>query len=660
MSEQPKYTCFKTTNINERCLKTTFPINEPGYTSYPTLAECLRNCNLEEEEIALKKLREKYKLKNLIQFLRPHLTDTFSKLNDVPILNYESKTYNKKIFNESEMKTLYALITIRDGDKSIFTNLFFSDFLKSSNGKEGEHIFIDIVPPFIQSLKIMYSPNDMAKEYIYHFMDEDYRKNFDIEVESFITSPHLFLVKPISIMNNITNLSHRTFMIIKKHEKIDLQVFIYDPVSENYKHSEIGESLELFIKLQFDGKYKYSFFNLSKLYGIQDFEEYNPLQAPFTKIIQIHSNSILQSLNSFLMSASHIFSECHNDLEIFKKKAYEMFFVGLTEKNIFKEDIDKIIDELFKTITSNPQNYADNYNKMNNLIMDVFNNTIVKPKCEHLLMSEHKIAVERDNIITKINEYKYYDYFNGFCQLWCYYTVVLMLINPTIDPYSIIKASFYQSSNVKKMTKLYELKKEDIESQKNDESESFLFETDFIEKQMEKLRKFKEKIKKNKFDTILDEHTRVLYVKITNFIIINILYNRTFDKYLLYSIGQHDRSSDYFKKEMIPQKVNAMLDDFKFSSSENLIDIVKKGKNIIDVNALILKEQQKRPFDLSEDKPFFLPKQQPLAKPPVYRIYTEPEPKSPKEISIGGGLNNDKYYEKYLKYKKKYMKLKNH
>ena len=56
MTDQPKYTCFKTTNINERCLKTTFPINEPGYTSYPTLAECLRNCNLEDEEIALKKL----------------------------------------------------------------------------------------------------------------------------------------------------------------------------------------------------------------------------------------------------------------------------------------------------------------------------------------------------------------------------------------------------------------------------------------------------------------------------------------------------------------------------------------------------------------------------------------------------------------------------
>jgi hypothetical protein len=294
--------------------------------------------------------------------------------------------------------------------------------------------------------------------------------------------------------------------------------------------------------------------------------------------------------------------------------------------------------------------------------MDVFSNTIVKPKCEHLLMSEHKLAIERDNIITKINEYKYYDYFNGFCQLWCYYTVVLMLINPTIDPYSIIKASFYQSSNPKKMSTLYELKKEDIESEKSNESESYIFETDFIEKQMEKIRNFKEKIRKNKFDKILDEHTRILYVKITNFIIINILYNRTFDKYLLYSIGQHDRSSNYFKKELIPQKVNIMLDDFKFSSSENLIDIVKKGKNIIDVNSLILKEQQKRHFDLGDDKPFFLPKLQPLVKPPVYRIYTEPElePKSPKEISIGGGLNNDKYYEKYLKYKKKYMKLKNH
>jgi hypothetical protein len=98
-----------------------------------------------------------------------------------------------------------------------------------------------------------------------------------------------------------------------------------------------------------------------------------------------------------------------------------------------------------------------------------------------------------------------------------------------------------------------------------------------------------------------------------------------------------------------------MLNDFTFSSSENLIDIVKKGKNIINVNALILQEQQKRPFDLGEDKPFFLPKK-PLVPAPL-RTYTEPI--SPKEILLEGGSNNDKYYEKYLKYKKKYIKLKN-
>jgi hypothetical protein len=645
MTEQPKYTCFKTTNVDGRCLKTTIPISEPGRTSYPTLAECMKNCNLEDEEIALEKLRKKYKLKNLIQFIRPNLTDTFSKLNDVPILNYENKIYNKKIFNESEMKTLYALIVLRDGEKSVFTNLFFNDFLKSSNGIEGAHIDIDIIPPFIQPLKIIYTKNDFAKEYIYHFMDEEYRKNFDTEVESFISSSKLFLVKAICIMNNITNTSHQTFMIIKKGlEKIDLQVFIFDPVSENYKDSKIGESLELFIQVQFSSKYKYTFFNLSKLYGVQDFEKYNPLQISFSKIIEVHSNSILQSLNAFLMTASSIFSECHNDLDIFKKKTYEMLFIGLSEKNIFKEDIDKIIEEIFKNITTNPQNYADNYNKMNQIIFDVFKNNIVKPKCEHLLMSEHKIAIEKDNILTKLNEYKYYDYFNGLCQLWCYYTIVLMLINPTIDPYSIIKASFYQSSNIKKMNALYEIKKEDIESSKNDESEAFIFDTDFIEKEMEKLENLKIKIRKNKFDPILDEYTRILYVKITNFIIINILYNRTFDKYLLYSIGQHDRGADSFKKEMIPQKVNAMLNDFTFSSTENLIEIVKKGKNIIDVNALILQEKQKRPFEMTDDKPFFLP------KPLIVK----------NEILLGGMLYNDKYYEKYLKYKKKYMKLKNH
>jgi hypothetical protein len=36
--------------------------------------------------------------------------------------------------------------------------------------------------------------------------NEEYRKNFDIEVKTFISGPHLFLLKAIHIMNNITKI----------------------------------------------------------------------------------------------------------------------------------------------------------------------------------------------------------------------------------------------------------------------------------------------------------------------------------------------------------------------------------------------------------------------------------------------------------------------
>jgi hypothetical protein len=89
----------------------------------------MRNCNLESEEIALKKLKDKYKLKNLIDYIRPNLLVTLPNLNDIPILNYNKETYNKKVFNSDEIKTLYDLLTTTENGKFVFTNLFFEKFI---------------------------------------------------------------------------------------------------------------------------------------------------------------------------------------------------------------------------------------------------------------------------------------------------------------------------------------------------------------------------------------------------------------------------------------------------------------------------------------------------------------------------------------------------
>ena len=152
------------------------------------------------------------------------------------------------------------------------------------------------------------------------------------------------------------------------------------------------------------------------------------------------------------------------------------------------------IIEKIKTIFNNYR--ENNEENRNNSINYIINNKIELISLLVLVFYMFFLLFisSKDNKYTY--SYKYYDYFNGLCQLWCYYTVVLMLINPTIDPYSIIKASFYQSSNIKKMNALYELKKADIESLKSDESESYIFDKDFIEKEMEKLENLKIKIRK--------------------------------------------------------------------------------------------------------------------------------------------------------------------
>ena len=200
-----------------------------------------------------------------------------------------------------------------------------------------------------------------------------------------------------------------------------------------------------------------------------------------------------------------------------------------------------------------------------------------------------------------------------------------MLINPTIDPYSIIKASFYQSTNPKKMEALFEDKKEEIKFRGSQDPDSFIFDNDFIKLEEKRLEELKIKIFPSKEQAIFHEHTRILYIKITNFIIINILYNRTFDKYLLYSIGLHDLSNKVYRKQMIPEKVNEILNDFNFDDNKltanTILSVIKTGKNFNDVNSLILNKK------------------------PIY---------------IGGSSNNNDYYQKYLKYKNKYLKLKNY
>jgi hypothetical protein len=264
----------------------------------------------------------------------------------------------------------------------------------------------------------------------------------------------------------------------------------------------------------------------------------------------------------------------------------------------------------------------------------------IRFKANNLITEIRKLHFKKKYIEQQINNKYNFDFFEGNCYLWSYYTVILILLNPTIEPYDIIKASYYQSSKISKMQKLFDRTIENIEDMENQLNYAkAYFDRDYIINQNLKFEKFKKKFERNNLDVELLEHTRIVYIKITNLILINILYNRLQNKYLLYTI-EEGCNQDICQKKMIPEKVNEILDKLSFDGTkltkESILKIVKTGKKINDINSEILKDKSIVPSDYKQV--YYEPRIDPISA--VLK---------PKDI----------YLKKYLKYKKKYLQLKN-
>jgi hypothetical protein len=320
----------------------------------------------------------------------------------------------------------------------------------------------------------------------------------------------------------------------------------------------------------------------------------------------------------------------------------DKFLSKLFERHFLISDIKIFIREIIDNILSNEKKYLED----ENYLLDMYDVKIIdlmgkfRLKHDNLLEEFIKLHKKRLELEQKINNQYNFDFFEGNCYLWSYYTVLLILMNPTIQPYDIIKASYYQSSKISKMQKIFDGTLEHIEDIKNQlvYAKAF-FDIDYIKIQKLKFEKYKKRIEKNKLDVELLEHTRLVYIKITNLILINLLYNRLQNKYLLYTL-EKGCQRDICEKKMIPEKVNEILDKLSFDENkltkESIIEIVKKGKNINDINSAILKDKSTVPIDYEEL--YFEPRIDPLK-----------EAFKPKVV----------YLEKYLKYKKKYLQLKN-
>jgi hypothetical protein len=517
-----------------------------------------------------------------------------------------------------------------------------------SEGTGGSNINVKPLVPMGAVEKLKADPKlaiDFDKKYAYHFLSDEYKELFDKEIKSFYESTNIYLIKNIIIEKFDGEPGHHTQLLIKKNTtsgNIKLEAFIYDPVS-NGVINPITEKIEEFLNSQI--KYEHSVFNLSKIYGIQDFEKSNGddyLKFIF-KHVDTHINSIIAVLKKVVKELKSNYLEFKANNEPFSPKSFikiimDKFFSKLFERHFLLNDIKSFIKELLNGIISNEKKYLEDENYMLDMydlkISDVLSK--FRSKHDNLLKEISILHNKKLELEQKINNQYNFDFFEGNCYLWSYYTVILILMNPNIHPYDIIKASFYQSSKISKMKKLFDGTLEHIEDIKNELSYAkAYFDIDFIKNQKLKLEKFKKKVEKNKLDVELLEHTRIVYIKITNLILINILYNRLHNKYLLYTL-ERGCQQDICEKKMIPEKVNEILNKLSFDETkltkESILEIVKKGKNINDINSAILKDRSTVPNDYEE-------------------FYYEPR--------VNPLIEAFKNKEKYLKYKKKYLQLKN-
>jgi len=637
-----KFGCFKVDKIEDRCIKVE---DEYKGEKFPSLKDCIKNCNTQEEQEKLDNLKEHFRLKTTVEFIRPKLIDTFDKMNDLPILNVDGKIYNRKLLNLDEIQMLYVTLSFISLKKN--RNLFLEDIVKSLNGKFGLDMKVTTLDleSFEINTDIIYMLN-YNKKYAYQFLSDEYKRLFYEEIKLFYESNNIYLIKNVHIDRLDGNPGHHTQVLIKKNissGRIKLEAFIYDSIS-NGIINPISEEIEEFLNSQI--KYEHSVFNLSKIYGLQDFERLNNnnYMKFVTKNVTAHINSIIDVLRKLLIDLKSVYLDYKKNNIPFSPKAFTKFimnkyFSKLFERHFLINDIKTSLRKLIDDILLKEKEYLDekfifsldSAKEIKEIKELLF---IIKMKVDNLLMEINEINIKNIELQKQINNQYNFDFFEGNCYLWSYYTVILILINPNIQPYDIIKASYYQSSKINRMHKLFNFAIESIESIKNQLNYAKkYFDQDYIKNQNLRLEKDMKKIQENKVDVELLEHTRLVYIKITNLILINTLYNRLENKYLLYTL-EKGCQEDICEKKMIPEKVNEILDKLSFDekklTKESILEIIKRGKKINDINSVILKDKSTVPND--------------------YQEYNS-EPRN--------NLLEFKYGEKYLKYKNKYLLLKN-
>ena len=656
LPEPRPYVCLSASKLDERCLQISTRVQDERATPvYPTLEECNKKCYTPEELAALEKIKKTLLINSFTPFklLKPKLIKTFSKIIDIPILNFDSKIYSKRIFNFNEIRTLYTTLFLKpQGIEE--KNPFLIDLLNTKGCVFGERLYITELDENIESvIGIKYSKKS-KQNYNFHFDNSEYKEYLKEELRLFFESINLYLIKEIRIDIEGNSSGHENAVLIKKITDVEstkFQIFLYEPNSTLDSNKLLEKIEQVFSDILTERGYNFRIYNLSKFYGVQNFETNNPnigeIQEYFFQKIDYHFSSVYDVIkNFFRFQAVEKYKAYKTATEAFGGQVNVDMLVQaeiiIISKDIFEDHIlypviskyIRIIYEIIHDNIEHDDNFTmellpkkiyeilDNLNKEMNIIKFQRFDEIVNVKKE-TLMIQQKVK----------NKYNF-DFFNGNCYLWSFYTFILIIINPTIDPTVIIKATFYQTSDIKKMLEIYQYNLSNVHyNYFKDEDVRKIFDKNYIKNLKEGNEEFKHDLEQNELNIEVLENSRILYIKITNLILLNILYNRLKDKYLLYSF-QEKCNQKICLKNLIPEKVNEILNRFSFSfgplTKENIISEVLEGKPIELVNYLILLDKDIQSFD-----------------------YEKPE------IRVGYAQNiPNSWKNKYLKYKKKYLALK--
>jgi hypothetical protein len=536
---------------------------------------------------------------------------SFDKMRDIPILNYDGKLYTKKVFNYDEIRTLYVILQANiEGLK--YKNLFFENLLKSKGGTVGKMLAITAIKENVDdtSLEIIYFKS-RSKTYYFHFDNLEYRTNFNKELRDFYNSSNIYLYKDIKLIVQ-GDYGHKNFVLIKKDEKKELQIFFFEP-NNTINDSGILEKVENFLKEEItELGYPHKFFNLTNFYGIQNLETNNGnLEEELTSIrnkYTFHFTSVVKAFNNFLHFITpynyHLLKETQSDnmltVKFLKNHFMKLYFDKIFKDHMLYPLINSFVEDIATNSVNDEIKFFENFNidEQFNLFMkdfQVIDFKIIK-NLENIIKEKFKLQNERNNIYN-------YDFFNGNCNIWSYYAMTLIIMNPDINPFEIIKASYFQTNDLSKMNKIFEETKQENKDKRNYKEQIEIFRNDFLEILKEKNAIFKRKLETDDFDKGFFDATRILYIKITNLIILNIIYNRLQNKYLLFSI-QEDCKQELCVKKMVPEKVNELLNKFTILNipltNDNILSLVLEGKPIENLNHLILLDKEPLTKDFEE------------------------------------------------------------